>query len=105
MGNKMSKKSRKELASQIQPRYLNAGKLEKKILLEFIENAGYNRKSAIRLMHSDLHPKTYKKGPVPKDVLNHTYIFQRIEPCWGTTRALFDVQFITVVMFVMGVFQ
>ena len=64
MGNKKRKKSRKELAAQIQPRYLKAGKLEKgRILTEFVENSGYNRKSAIRLLHSDLRPKTYKKKP------------------------------------------
>ena len=55
MGNKMSKKSRKELAVQIQPRYLKAGKLEKgRILTEFVENSGYNRKSAIHLFHQPI---------------------------------------------------
>ena len=64
MGNKMSQKSRKELATQIQPRYLKSGKLEKgRILTEFVENSGYNRKLAIRLLHSDLRQKAYKKKP------------------------------------------
>lgn len=62
--NKMSKKSRHELAEQIQSRYLKVGKHEKKwILNEFVENTGYHRKTAIQLLHSDLRPQTYKKKP------------------------------------------
>ena len=62
MSNKMSKKSRMELANQIQPRYLKANKKAKEqILDEFVRNTGYHRKTAIRLLRSDLRPRTYKK--------------------------------------------
>lgn len=62
MENKMSKKSRHELAEQIQGRYLRSEKKEKeRILDEFVENSGYHRKTAIRLLKSDLRPKAYKK--------------------------------------------
>ena len=64
MGNKMSKKSRLELATQIQSRYLKANNgVKGKILDEFVESTGYHRKTAIRLLHSDLRPKTFKKRP------------------------------------------
>jgi len=38
--------------------------------------------------------------PIPTLVLKFSCIFQRIEPCWKATRALFDVQFTMVEMFV-----
>ena len=79
MRNKMSKKSRPELAEQIQSRYLKAGKPEKKwILNEFVENTGYHRKTAIRLLHSDLRPKTYKKKPGRKRKYSDA-IIQKLE--------------------------
>ena len=60
MGNKMSQKSRKELATQIQPRYLKSGKLEKgRILTEFVENSG----DCVSNFHSQ--GKMTKKREVP----------------------------------------
>ena len=58
MENKMSKKSKKELAIQVQKRYRKATKVQKSAILdEFVASTGYNRKYAIRLLQSNLEIK------------------------------------------------
>ena len=58
----MSKRSKHELTEEIQPRYLKAGRLEKKkILDEFTAATGYHRKYAIKLLKHGLKRKGYKK--------------------------------------------
>ncbi len=48
---KMSMLSRKELLRRLKPRYLRANKSEKsKMLKEFCQNTGYNRKYAVRIL-------------------------------------------------------
>ena len=50
----MTRKSIKEYAAAVRPRYLNASKAQKRVILtEFCETTGYHRKSAIRLLR---HP-------------------------------------------------
>ena len=62
MENKMSKKSKKELAIQVQKRYRKATKVQKSAILdEFVASTGYNRKYAIRLLQSNLEIKKPKK--------------------------------------------
>lgn len=70
MENKMSKKSKQELATQVQKRYWKATKAQKSAILdEFVASTGYNRKYAIRLLQTDLTVKKKKKpktGRPPK---------------------------------------
>ena len=63
MENKMSKKSKKELAIQVQKRYRYATKAQKSSILdEFVASTGYNRKYAIRLLKTDLEAKKSRKA-------------------------------------------
>jgi hypothetical protein len=58
----MSHRSKQELVTAIQPRYLKAGKKDKShILDEFIAVTGYHRKHALRLLKRGTTPKGYKK--------------------------------------------
>ncbi len=53
MGNKNESEKSKGISDTNTACYLKSGKLEKgRILTEFVENSGYNRKSAIQLLHS-----------------------------------------------------
>ena len=69
MENKMSKKSKKELAIQVQKRYRKATKVQKSAILdEFVASTGYNRKYAIRLLQSNLEIKKPKKPKTGRPV-------------------------------------
>jgi len=58
----MSKRSKRELTEEIQPRYLKAAKTEKaRILDEFTAATGYHRKYANKLLKHGLKRKGYKK--------------------------------------------
>lgn len=58
----MSKRSKKELAETIRPRYLKASRKGKKqILDEFVAATGYHRKHAIRLLRHYPRPKGVKR--------------------------------------------
>jgi len=60
----MTKMSKKDLISAVKPRYLKARRKEKtKILVEFCQNTGYNRKYAITIMAAGYnHRKVEKTG-------------------------------------------
>ena len=52
----MSYRTRRELLIQIIPRYREAGRNQKKLILdEFVVSTGYSRKYAIRLLSSKKH--------------------------------------------------
>jgi len=58
----MSQRSKKELTKAIRPRYLKAGKEEKRrILDEFVATTGYHRKHAIRILRHEPKPKGLKR--------------------------------------------
>ncbi len=58
----MSKRSKRELTEEINPRYLKADKTEKKTILdEFTAATGYHRKYAIKLLKHGLKRKGYKR--------------------------------------------
>lgn len=72
--------SRREYLTQIYPRYHGAGKSEKtSILAEFCENAGYNRKYAVRLLNGPLPEKTKYTRHRPLTYTNeHVYYLKKI---------------------------
>lgn len=60
----MTNMAKKELLSEVKPRYLKAGKKEKSdILDEFCNNTGYNRKYAVRILQAGYgHNKVQRQG-------------------------------------------
>ena len=58
----MSQRSKRDLFSEVQPRYLKASKAEKKkILDEFTANTGYHRKYAIRILKHGYKRRPHKR--------------------------------------------
>ena len=58
----MSQRSKRELAEEIQPRYLQGNKARKKqILDEFVAATGYHRKYAIRLLNHEIRKRGLKE--------------------------------------------
>ncbi len=79
----MSKRSKQELAKEIHPRYLKAGKAEKiKILDEFTAATGYHRKYAIKLLKHGLRRKGYKKVGRKKKYQGE--VVDMLEKIWET---------------------
>jgi hypothetical protein len=79
----MSKRSKRELTEEIQPRYLKAGKTEKvKILDEFTAATGYHRKYAIKLLKHGLKRKGYKK--VGRKKIYQGEVVEIFERIWET---------------------
>ena len=79
----MSKRSKHELTEEIQPRYLKAGRLEKKkILDEFTAATGYHRKYAIKLLKHGLKRKGYKK--VGRKKTYQGEVVEILEQIWET---------------------
>jgi len=79
----MSKRSKRELTEEIQPRYLKAKKAEKiKILDEFTAATGYHRKYAIKLLKYGLERKGYKK--VGRKKVYQGEVVKVLEKIWET---------------------
>jgi len=79
----MSKRSKQELAKEIQPRYLKANKADKKqILDEFTATTGYHRKYAIKLLKHGLKSKGYKK--VGRKKIYQGEVIDALEMIWET---------------------
>ena len=79
----MSKRSKRELTEEIQPRYLKAGKVEKiKILDEYTSATGYHRKYAIKLLKHGLKRKGYKK--VGRKKTYQGEVVEILEKIWET---------------------
>ena len=87
----MSKKAKLEYLLEIRERYLKSDKQEKKkILDEFCQICGYNRKYAIRLLNkppsSSKENKRHKCGPKPK--YNNSNVQEFIKMLWKRTNLL-----------------
>ena len=79
----MSKRSKRELTEEIQPRYLKAGKTEKtRILDEFTAATGYHRKYAIKILRHGLKRKRYKK--VGRKKIYQGEVVEILEKIWET---------------------
>jgi len=79
----MSKRSKRELTEEIQPRYLKSNKAEKiKILDEFTAATGYHRKYAIKLLKHGLKGKGYKK--VGRKKIYQGEVVEALEKIWET---------------------
>ena len=79
----MSKRSKRELTEEIQPRYLKAGKTEKaRILDEFTAATGYHRKYAIKILRHGLKRKGYKK--VGRKKIYQGEVVEILEKIWET---------------------
>jgi hypothetical protein len=84
----MSNTSRREYLESIKPRYREASKDEKnKILDEFCNICGYNRKYAIRVLNQKSSPKCFweiqKRGPKKK--YDHPDILKVLTKIWVNT--------------------
>ena len=77
----MSRRSKRELHSQVQTRYLKASKAEKQMILdEFTSNTGYHRKYAIRVLKHG-----YKRGvrkPKGRRVIYCGEVVETLEQIW-----------------------
>lgn len=78
----MSFRTRRELLIQIIPRYREATRNQKKIILdEFVASTGYSRKYAIRLLSSKKHsvikeikrPRAYYYGPEDQEIVKFAW--------------------------------
>lgn len=78
----MSLKSKNELLAVVRPRYLKAGKMEKrKILDEFTSATGYHRKHAIRVLKNRV-TKTRRRKRTGYPSLYHGEVVQALEQIW-----------------------
>ena len=85
----MSNQSRKEYLEVLKSRYKNAGKEEKeKILDEFCNNCGYNRKYAIRLLNAKIKKKRQKKKSGRKKKYHSEEIIGFIKTLWRSTNLI-----------------
>ena len=82
----MSPMSKKEYLEAIQPRFKNASKKEKTVILnEFCSTCGYHRKHAIRLLKNHkrfTNPKPKKRGKPP--IYDNPSIIEPLEKIWLT---------------------
>ena len=79
----MSKRSKRELAEEIYPRYLQARKTDKiKILDEFTAATGYHRKYAIKLLKHGMKRKGYRRPGRKKKY--HGEVITVLEMIWET---------------------
>jgi hypothetical protein len=77
----MSQRSKRELHTQVQTRYLKAGKAEKRMILdEFTANTGYHRKYAVRVLkHGYLRRLHRPKG---RTAIYRGEVVEALEQIW-----------------------
>jgi hypothetical protein len=77
----MSQRSKRELFAEVQPRYLQANKVEKqKILDEFTASTGYHRKYAIRILKHGYKRRASK--PKGRTAIYRGEVVEALEQIW-----------------------
>jgi hypothetical protein len=80
----MGPRSKQDYLKSVRPRYLRASRQEKKkILDEFCQVCGYNRKYAITLLLKGRGTKNKRKGPNP--IYNHPAVKNALKHLWVKT--------------------
>ena len=81
----MSFQTKRELLAKVAPRYREANKKQRSIILnEFISSAGYSRKYAIRLLLLPVIP-LIKKITRPREKLYDTAVQEALKVTWAAT--------------------